>query len=67
MTVYFGHKPSWFRFGNTPNVSYYAGLFILITTSSTIEFGLRGQPSGFYEESGTKKAPGLVKEGGMAK
>jgi hypothetical protein len=30
---------------------------------STIEFGLRGQPSGFYEEGGAKEARGLVKEG----
>ncbi|KAK6156577.1 hypothetical protein DH2020_010825 [Rehmannia glutinosa] len=29
-----------------------------------IEFGLRGQPGGFYEEGGAKEARGFVKEGG---
>ncbi|EEF44144.1 conserved hypothetical protein [Ricinus communis] len=31
---------------------------------STIEFGLRGQTGGFYEEGGTKEARELVKKGG---
>ena len=36
----------------------------IIIQFSTIEFGLRGQPGGFYEEGGAKEARGLVKEGG---
>ncbi|KAL8101443.1 hypothetical protein AgCh_033367 [Apium graveolens] len=37
------------------------------STFSTIEFGLRGQPGGFYEEGGAKEARGHVKEGGKGR
>jgi len=40
---------------------------IIITAFSTIKFGLRGQPGGFYEEGGAKEARGLVKEGGKGR
>ena len=38
----------------------------MIKAFSTIEFGLRGQSGGFYEEGGAKEARGLVKEGSKA-
>jgi hypothetical protein len=35
----------------------------IITAFFTIEFGLQGEPSNFYEEGGTKKARRFAKDG----
>lgn len=50
--------------GETPNTGLRSLMApIIITALSTIEFSLRGQSGGFYEEGGAKEARVLVKEG----